>query len=279
MLTERKYRFGWIAIGLALLGLSLNCGGFSILQQQPPVDPTHTCVVHTPTPHSTPISGIAFVYSSDEDTLLLEKPNITSDWKGQILAGTQVEIIQSLWYYEQHRYGETHCYMYYVRIPGTQIEGWLPHDRLTKEKRGRPPVEYLCFDEGLPTPTPPHAPLSGLVYVNVGEGYGVASSYDPDPREHVQAIFAHGVQVNILDPLWVRYDANEVFSDIACYMYFVRLSNSSGMTWLPEDVLSKELTDTPRPDCFPSQTPPTIFKISPTPPPDFKLFTPGVMKP
>lgn len=252
------------------LGLALCCVSCTVAL--PNWKPFPTPVLVTPTPHYVPMVGYAY---TDGITPLFK----SSDINGPVIASvpadvSRVEILESVWHYTQGRYGDEFCYVYHICIPDTQTEGWLPQDWITQEKGKEVPVEQRCFQGGQPTSTPPYAPLTGSVYINVGVGYGVAGSYTYDPRAHTQFIFAHGVQVDIMTPRWVHYAATETSPELACYVYAVIVPSSLTKTWLPEDVLAKELTDTPQSRCFPDRPPPSILNISPTPPEGYELITP-----
>ena len=138
----------------------------------------------------------------------------------------------------------------------------------------------MCFQGGQPTPTPAHAPLTGAVYVNVGAGNGVAVSYTHDPREHIDAILAHGLRLEIQDVFWANYAADEKGAPaVLCYMYWIYDPLSGTKTWLPEDVLTPDLTAVPRHECFPGRIPPSVYRIAPTPPAGFTVITPEAAPP
>jgi hypothetical protein len=258
------------ALGLCVISLLFGCVAIPTGRK-----PMPTPVPFTPTPHYTPMEGTAYIVDYDFTVPLLEKPEATSRSVARVPPGTPVEILDSVWYYVQHRYGDTYCYIYHIRVQGTRIEGWLEQDGITQERGKKVPAEQRCFQEGQPTPTPSQMPLSGTVYVNVGEGNGVAVSYRHDPREYIKTIFSHGLQVEILNPVWVNYAAGEEGSSpIQCYMYWVYEPVSGTKTWLPEDVLTLELSDTPRRDCFPDQIPSSVYKIAPVPPKGFDVIAP-----
>ncbi len=233
----------------------------------------------TPTPHYTPLAGQAYVAPDDDlnSRVLWDSPRPPTWALERVPTGTQVEILESVWYYSPNRNGDIACYVYKVHVPTLQLEGWINQEGLVSHLEDPIPVECYCGRVLQLTPTPSYAPLSGTAYVNVGKGYGAAGSYDPDPREYIEGGFAHGVQVTILNALWVRYDANESFPAISCYMYFVAFPNApTKKTWLLEDVLSVDLTTNPRPGCFPSMRPPGIVEISSALSSGYEIITPEV---
>ena len=241
------------------------------------VDTTHwraTPVPMTPTPHYAPMVGQAYIVSGVGSSVIWHTPTLPRKVKTNVATNTPVDILDFTWHYAQSRFGDTMCYMYYVQVTGTQVKGWVDQDNLTQEYGKRTPAEQWCFRSGQPTPTPSLEPLEGTVYINVGEGFGVAGSYIQDPREHTKNVLGHSLRVDILNSFWVYYEATEAFPEIACYMYLIIHPSSMARTWLPEDALSPELIDVPRPACFPNQTPPSIYKIAPIPPEGFKVILP-----
>ena len=238
--------------------------------------PTLTRVSLTPTPHYTPMSGEVYAVSNAPGALLYETPGPVLYIKDVVTPNIRVEILQPLWVYTQGNYGDRACYMYQIRVPGTQIEGWIDQEDLFPEKGKRVFYDYWCAQGGLPTPTPSYLPLSGPAYVNVGEGYGAAGSYLGDPRVNIGAVFAHGVQVYIYNKFWF-YDQEY---GISCYVYhfMYRIGTSPESSAirmsLPEDVLSVDLAATPRAACFPSGTPPAVLELSSALSAGYRVITP-----
>lgn len=232
--------------------------------------PMPTPVSATPTPHYVPMTGLAFVKG---ELSLLQTPDPTGYAEIRIQSGTLVEILEAKWYYGQFRYGDIYCYMYRVRVPGTEIEGWLEQDYITSQPGGVVPVEQRCFPEGA-IPTPSYESLSGTVFVNVGEGYGAAGTIQRDPRLIIRYVLAHSTRVEIVESYWAHYAANQAFPEILCYVYKVQMPGSTLALWLPEDVLSATVENSPRRDCFHYRIPPSLLPISPALPEEYELVTP-----
>ncbi|MBN1873321.1 MAG: hypothetical protein JXA33_03755 [Anaerolineae bacterium] len=231
-----------------------------------------TPVSCTPTPHYAPMEGTAYIVDYDFTVPLLENPDPTSRSAVRAPPGAPVEILDSVWYYVQNRYGDTYCYIYHVRIQGMHIEGWLEQDGITQEKGKQVPVEQMCFSEGI-IPTPSYAPLSGTVFVNVGEEYGAAGTIQRDPRLIIRYVLTHGTRVEIVESYWAHYAANQKFAEILCYVYKVQIPDSTLTLWLPEDVLSATVENGPRRDCFHYRIPPSVLQISPELPKGYELVT------
>lgn len=270
MAVHFKCRLIQILEGLCGVVLLLSCHFGSDGRK-----PLPTPVSATPTPHYAPMVGTAFV---NGELLLLQAPDPTGYAEIKVSSGTLVEILEAKWYYAQFRYGDICCYMYHVHVPNTEIEGWLEQDHLTQNIGEPVPVEYRCL-RGRAEPTPSYAPLAGTVYVNVGEEYGAAGTIQRDPRLEIRYVLAHGSRVEIVESFWAHYVANQTFPEILCYMYQVQLPNSSFKLWLPEDVLSTALTSSPRRQCFPDRTPPSILKIVPTIPEGYEIVAPEAAQP
>ncbi len=265
MITRPKYHLAQILGGVCWLALLLSCRfGFDGRK------PIPTPVSATPTPHYAPMTGTAFV---NGEVSLHNAPDATSRAEINVESGMAVEILEAKWYYAQFRYGDDYCYMYRVRVVGTEAEGWLEQDYVTPEDGGIVPVEQRCFPEGA-LPTPSYAPLSGTVYVNVGAEYGAAGTIQRDPRLIIRYILPHGTRVEIVESFWAHYAANQTFPEILCYVYQVQAPNSPRQLWLPEDVLSTALTSTPRRQCFSIFTPPSVIKIFPTAPEGYEVLAP-----
>jgi len=216
------------------------------------------------------MTGLAFVKS---ELSLLRTPDPTGYAEIRIQSGALVEILEAKWYYGQFRYGDIYCYMYRVRVPGTEIEGWVEQDYITSQPGGVVPVEARCFPEGA-IPTPSYEPLSGTVFVNVGEGFGAAGTIQRDPRLIIRYVLAHGTRVEIVESYWAHYAANQKFAEILCYVYKVQMTDSTLALWLPEDVLSATVENGPRRDCFHYRIPPSVLQISPELPKGYELVTP-----
>lgn len=265
MSDHSQCRLMQILVGVCWLVLLPGCHfGFDNRKPMP------TPVSVTPTPHYAPISGQVYV---NTEVSLHKVADITSRAEINVESGTLVEILEAKWYYAQFRYGDDYCYMYRVQVLGTDAEGWLEHDYITSEKGGIVPVEQRCFPEGA-IPTPSYVSLSGTAYINIAEEYGIAGVRQPDPRLYTRYILAHGLHVEILQSLWVHYAANPSFPEILCYMYLVRIPNTTLDLWLPEDVLAEDLDTNPNRACFPSQNSPHIYPISPSPPEWAEIYTP-----
>lgn len=265
MITRSRYRLIRILVVVCYLILLPGCYfGFNGRKPLP------TPVVLTPTPHYAPMTGMAFV---NKEVSLHTVPDITSRAEFNLEPGTIVEILEAKWYYGQFRYGDDYCYMYRVRIPGTETEGWLEQDYVVPQAGGIVPIEQRCFPDGA-IPTPSHTPLSGTVFVNVGDGYGAAGTIQRDPRLIIRYVLAHGTRVEIAESFWAHYAANQAFSEILCFVYQVQIPGSTFTLWLPEDVLSTTMKDNPRRHCFPYRIPPSLLQVSPALPDGYELVTP-----
>jgi hypothetical protein len=228
-----------------------------------------------PTPHYKPMTGQAYIAPGAERRALWDRPSLPRTRKATVAANTQVDILEAVWFYAQGRFEETMCYMYRVGVTTKpETEGWITQGGITQIYGEKVPFDQRCFRGGQPTPTPPYGPLSGSVYVKTGAGRGIVGSPTQDPRQHNQIVFAHGVHVDILHALWVRYEATEDFPAISCYMYSVIHPTSLAKSWLPEDVVTKELSEAPHNGCFSNPALLPIYNILPAPPEGFDLILP-----
>jgi hypothetical protein len=234
-----------------------------------------TPVPMTPTPHYAPMTGQAYIAPGAERSPLWNVPSLPRTRTATVAANTQVEILEARWFYAQGRFKETMCYMYRVRVPSDpEVEGWITQGGLTQTYGEKVPFEQRCFRGGEPTPTPPYDPLTGFVYVTVGAGRGIAGSPTEDPRQSTPTIFAHGVQVKIIYPVWVRYEATEEFPAIACYMYKVVHLDTITNSWLPGDVLIQHPAAAPQGGCFSDPALLSVYDIFPTSPEGLDVITP-----
>ncbi|NBD36776.1 MAG: hypothetical protein GVY30_12380 [Chloroflexi bacterium] len=269
MIYQKRPKSVWGGIWIVVLLGLLGCGIPQRLGWLP------TPVPMTPTPHYAPMTGQAYIAPGAERSPLWDSPSLPWTRKATVAVHTQVDILDAVWFYSQGRFEETMCYMYRVRVPSDpKIEGWIEQDGLTQTYGEKVPFEERCFRGGQPTPTPPYAPLSGSVYVTVGEGLGVVGSRAQDPRQYIEVVFAHGVQVDIMNSFWVRYEATEDYPEISCYMYSVIHPGSLAKAWLPGEVLTKDLSDTPQGGCFSDPALLPIYEISTDPPQGFDVVTP-----
>jgi len=222
--------------------------GASIWEYQVRLTPTSA-------PHYQPMTGTAYVASNTD---LLAKPDLSAwaqDWGGR---GSSVEILEAQWYYVRGRYGERSCYIYRLRLPSGDESKWLEQDALTQTPGAALPRDQVCYPEGYPD----HSPLLGTGwegtnvgpyrnetpgwgYVNVGEGYGALFFSVAAPYEHAdgQPVVRHGAVVEVREAQWY-FQADE-----GCYLYNVRDPESGMKGWLPEDVLSPDLSQSPPQYC------------------------------
>ncbi len=214
-------------------------------------------VIPTPTPHYQPMSGNAYVVSNTD---LLAGPDLKTwaqDWGGK---GSQVEILQAQWYYIYTSHGERACYIYRIRLPSGDESKWLEQDELTQIPGSPLPRDQVCYPEGYPD----HSPLLGIRwdwtnvgpnrretpgwgYVNVGEGQGATVFFAANPMVSTSIrnpLVRHGLQLEIWEAHWYSQGNN------GCYMYQIRDPESGVEGWLPEDVLSPDLSQSPPEHCL-----------------------------
>lgn len=265
-----KYLSVWASVAIMTM---LCLGGCTPLPDNFRLLPTP--VPATPTPHYTPMAGQAYIAPAAwGEQRLWKTPGFPRLGGAAVLSGTQVNILESVWQYSQFKYGDVFCYRYLIEVPNTKIKGWIDQEGITQELGKEVPRVCFCDQRqpALPTPTPSYIPLTGLAYVNVGNGNGVAVTQNWDPRVYTTTILSHGSQVNILWEQWVHFEATEEFPEISCYLYVVRLASRRFV--LPEDVLTDDHAKPPNRRCFPEQTSPAIFTIAPSPPDGFEIFVP-----
>jgi hypothetical protein len=275
MIYKNRSKWGsiWFVVLLGLLGCGIAPSSWIA-----PLDSMPTPVAETPTPQYTPMAGRAYVISSDQDAPLLAEPSYVGAVKGDVATDTQIDIIDAVWFYQQNRHGETACYIYHVRVLGTQVEGWLAQSNVTLEKGIQVPDRTFCAyykKAYMFTPTPAYSPLEGPVYVNVGEGYGIYGSLTAEPRIGGSlAVLAHGLRVKIIQAQWISFKVPKSSAWIACYMYQVEIPNTSVQTWLPEDAITQSITDIPQKRCFPSSISPEIRRITEISNGRYQIYTP-----
>lgn len=282
MIYQQRPKFIWGSIGVGFL---LCLWGCSIIPASwgDPLAPLPTAVAETPTPHYTPLAGPAYVIASDRDAPLLAEPSYVGAVKGNVATDTPVDITAAVWFYQQNRHGETACYIYHVRVPSTQAEGWLAQSNVTPEQGVRAAKDTFCAyykKEDLFTPTPAYPALAGSIYVNIGAGYGIHGSLDPEPRIGGSlAVLAHGLRVEIIQSQWISFKVTKPDSLITCYMYLVEIPNTSVRTWLPEDTVTQSLVDIPQKRCFPIYLSPEVREISEISDEKYQIYTPEPTQP
>jgi len=206
-----------------------------------------------PAPNYQPMSGIAYVVGahSFSSPVLISFP---SKW---VNAGTEVTILEAEWYYQGERSG-TACYLYRVQLPYGAETKWLEQDDLTQTPGNPLPRDQMCN----PGWYPDHSPLLGTGwketnvgpnqrkipgwgYVNVGEGYGAPlfPFAAPSGYSYGDPMVRHGSAVEVNEAQWY-FQADE-----GCYFYHIRDPESGTEGWLPEDVLSPDLSQSPPPYC------------------------------
>jgi len=257
MRNKERFVGGLLVLALGAIGIGL-IALWSCINAPPRVWAYRLKLLPTPTPHYAPMTGQVYLYVSSGGKALYPRPNPCCAGSVIVDAGTPVEILDSTWFFSPWYRNEV-CYYYHIRVPGTNLEGWVQEDYLTQEKGVKPPGEIGCYSEIPRTPPPDYVPLSGQVYVNVGGGNGIALSNEPDPREWGTTVLTHGVTVQIVQIQWVYFDVGKDFNSILCYLYNVHYDNMNAEGWLPEDALSADLGIPPREKCFPfDDFPPAI---------------------
>ena len=102
----RKLRWLFFLVGLCLV-LSLGgCLWIEDLKTPSYWKPMPTPVSETPTPHYTALTGKAYVIAADQDAPLLAEPSYVGQVLGNIATGTEVEILEAVWYYAQNKFSE-----------------------------------------------------------------------------------------------------------------------------------------------------------------------------
>lgn len=209
-----------------------------------------------PTPHYQPMSGTAYVVGahSFSDPVLISSP---SKW---VNAGTEVTILGAEWYYMGKHSGVA-CYLYRVQLPYGTEPKWLTQDDLTQTPGAALSRDQVCD----PSRYPDHLPLLGTGwertnvgpyrnvtpgwgYVNVGEGYGAILFPFAAPSGYYtygDPILRQGAAVEVSESQWYSRSSDE-----GCYFYHVRDPESGTEGWLPEDVLSPDLSQSPPQYCF-----------------------------
>jgi hypothetical protein len=61
--------------------------------------------------------------------MLWDVPTFPQRAEATVPPNTSVDILDVTWPYAQEPFVGKMCYMYYVRVVGTQIEGWIEQDR------------------------------------------------------------------------------------------------------------------------------------------------------
>lgn len=112
-------------------------------------------LVPTSTPRYTPMSGLAYIGPDGADIYTEPKFKDRNIWRElylwhELYPGTPVEILEAVWHSEWFFDGkggrvEVSCYFYYIRVIGSELEGWVPQDNLTQKQGEAPPCEFRCF--------------------------------------------------------------------------------------------------------------------------------------
>jgi hypothetical protein len=238
-----------VACAVILLPWSL-CSTFSDPGRQDryaltPTSADRFVLTPSPSPGYAPMAGLAYVTTSGT-TLprveLLVGPEIGKEGGVFLPHGTQVEILESFWYYEPAPYRSTACYLYHIRDPKTNKEGWLEEDLLTKDLAKIPVAR--CFPE---TPVPPRpttrAPLVGRAFVTTlgtqNDSVDFWSDSSLESSRHYLFSKPHGTPVEIVRYQWLVGENN------VCYDYQVRTED--GLTgWVAGSSLTQDLSQPSR---------------------------------